>query len=125
MKPNLMNVMMVTLLALGIYGCTDDRLAGGGTDTEVSILAGTVTNGGNPVDGAIVQVDDKTAYSDVTDSTGAFSIADVPYGSHTVHAYKNMPDGKYEAYGSVTVSSANTSVGTLSIAKTPVTKRAR
>jgi hypothetical protein len=122
-----MNTMIAVMLVLGLCSCADDRLAGGGTDTEVSILAGVVKSGGVPVYGATVQIVDNTSLSDITDSSGAFSIADVPYGDHTIHAYKNIPgDGLYQYYSNpINVSSAYVNVGTLPITKSPVAKRGK
>jgi hypothetical protein len=126
MAAKLSNTIMVILMMLGIYSCTDDnRLAGGGTDTEVSILAGMVTNNGNPVDGATVMVDNNSSWQGDTDTTGFFSISNVPYGKRSIYVYKQILADIYEGMDTVMVESKNMNVGTISLYKKPPTPAKR
>jgi hypothetical protein len=119
MKSMMTKLLAATLLALGICGCSDDRLAGGGTDTEISILAGTVikASNGTPVDGATVIVDYDNSLADMTNSTGTYAIDGVAYGWHKVYAYKDSSGVTLRDSVSVNVQSENTSVPILSLAR--------
>lgn len=127
MLKKIIQVLLAGFLVLGMNNCMPvTTIAGGGTDTEVSILAGNVTQNGTPVADATVIIDDEQRLSASTNNSGNFTIGGISYGRHSIYAYKEVPgQGKFECYSTVTVSSRNTSVGTLSLQSSVPAKQAK
>jgi hypothetical protein len=128
MSKEIIRVLIMGSLVLGMNSCAPvpTTIAGGGTDTEVSILAGNVMQNGAPVADATVIVDDNQRLSGRTDSSGDFTISGVPYGQHSIYVYKDVPgQGKFECYSTVTVSGRTTDIGPLSLQSSMPAKRAK
>ena len=76
MKEYINNILIVLFLSLMVIGCMQ----------TVGTITGKVTdNGGSPVVGAIVFVEQE-GHADVTDESGTYTIENVPLGDYTVTA---------------------------------------
>lgn len=99
------------------FHCMDDRLTGGGTDTETALVAGVITVEGTAVEGAKVSIDSKSYWTVYTGSDGKFEIDDVDYGTHTIKAEWKNGGSTYRYEKSFTVKSATYNFGTLALVK--------
>ena len=91
------------IINMGAYGNTGEASLSPGAATGT--ISGNVTNTtGTPIEGATVQAN---GYSNTTNSTGCYTIANVPVGNYTVTAFK---EGYENATKNATVVANETSV---------------
>ena len=89
-----LSLFVVAAFAL-VAGCSDKDATTGpdSGDEGMAILRGVLEVRGEPLSGAVVQIDDFFNWRTQTDSAGAFEIGSVTPGEHTLRASGDLDSG--------------------------------
>lgn len=105
--------LLIGLLFINLISCADDS----SSPEEGYTVSGSVLSKGNPIENAVVSINDNSQSKTNTDTEGKFQFLDIPKGNYQVTASKNTGEGGFtERTTSVTVES-NTDVENLILPK--------
>ena len=84
-------LLLLTIFSFFILSCKNSTTSGPEDAVKVS---GLIVFDGQPVDSAIVQIDQVINWKTTTNSEGLFQISDVTRGTHNFQAFKKLTNGE-------------------------------
>jgi hypothetical protein len=118
MKMKILYTSLIILVIIGISACkSNDDPVGPDPDPIGTLkVTGTVVMDGQPVQGALVSVDDVVNWKSITASDGTFEINGLTEGNHNFTASKSLEQGKIvQLTTAIAITDPESDIGTLEL----------